>query len=62
MAEASKDVLFDIRLVERNIRQGLVTRQEYDKRLAELADMQSEVDPINLDELAEMTAGRQSAS
>ncbi|MCA9666580.1 MAG: hypothetical protein KC503_13355 [Myxococcales bacterium] len=34
-----EEFLFDKRLVERNIRAGLITREEYEAHLAKLADV-----------------------
>jgi hypothetical protein len=60
MAELPNEVLFDARLVERHIRQGLVTREQYEGYLAQLNDVESEADRIDLDSLARRVA--QSAS
>ncbi|MBN1962376.1 MAG: hypothetical protein JW841_15695 [Deltaproteobacteria bacterium] len=59
MSDIPKEILFDVRMVERHIRSGLIKREDYEKYLAELADVQAEADPINLDELDELTANRQ---
>lgn len=38
--------LFDVRLVERNINKGLITREEYEQHLKDLADRVEESDKI----------------
>ncbi len=52
MAELPKEILFDTRLVERHIRQGLTTREDYQKYVQQLEDAESEADVIDLDTLA----------
>ena len=39
-----KDLLFDKRILERNLEKGLVTRAEYDKFVAGLGDMTDAAD------------------
>lgn len=56
MAETTKEVVFDVRLIERHLRQGLITREEYEKHLAQLSDAEAEADVIDTDVLA-VTAG-----
>jgi len=34
-----KDLLFDKRILDRNLEKGLVTREEYDKFVADLGDL-----------------------
>lgn len=34
--------LFDVRILDRNLQKGLITREQYDKHLAELADIEGE--------------------
>ena len=55
MTEIPNESLFDVRLIERHTRQGLITRQDYEKYLSELPDRETEADPIDLEELAEIT-------
>ncbi len=44
--EEVKDArLFDIRIVERNIKRGIVTRKEYDRFLKSLADAADKAAP-----------------
>ncbi len=44
--EEVKDVrLFDLRIVERNIKRGLITRKEYERFLKSLADTSGKVVP-----------------
>lgn len=35
----SKDLHFDKRLVDRNIEKGIISREEYDKAIADLPDL-----------------------
>ncbi len=53
MPELIPEVLFDVRLVERHIRQGLTTREAYEKHVASLSDIASEADVLDLDALAQ---------
>jgi hypothetical protein len=48
--EEVKDVrLFDLRVVERNIKRGLVTRKEYERFLKSLSDAASNIAPPESD-------------
>ena len=42
-----EDRRFDIRTLERNIRAGLITKEEYEKYLAELEDAQENAVPMD---------------
>jgi hypothetical protein len=53
MPELTPEILFDVRLVERHIRQGLTTREAYEKHVAALNDIASEADVLDLDALAQ---------
>lgn len=55
MAELPPEILFDVRLVERHIRQGILTREVYEKHIAQLNDDASEADVLDLDALAQQT-------
>ena len=61
MSETQNHILFDVRLIERNIRQGTITRQDYEKYLSELADREAQADVIDLEQLVEMTHSRPTA-
>jgi hypothetical protein len=41
--DAPDPILFDRRIVERNIRRGLITRKDYDKFLKSLSDASGKV-------------------
>ncbi len=41
--EATSPALFDRRIVERNIKRGLITRKDYEKFLKSLADVAAKV-------------------
>ena len=62
MAELPPEVLFDVRLVERHIRQGLTTREDYEKYVAQLNDDAAEADVLDLDVLAQQPASGQRPS
>ena len=51
MRQLSDDVLFDKRLVERHIRQGLITREQYEKHLEGSPDLGEDLAGIDLDAL-----------
>ena len=52
MREIPEDVLFDRRLVERHLHQGLLTQVDLDKRLKQLADAADLGDNIDVEALA----------
>lgn len=52
MRHIPEEILFDSRLVERHIAQGLVTREEVNKRLEKLADSSDLGELIDMDKLA----------
>ncbi len=41
--------LVDKRIVERNIAKGLITKEEYERRLANLADREGSYDTVEID-------------
>jgi len=41
--------LVDKRIVERNIAKGLITKEEYERRLADLADREGSYDTVEID-------------
>ncbi|MGB5284668.1 MAG: hypothetical protein WBN29_09145 [Polyangiales bacterium] len=41
--------LVDKRIVERNIAKGLITKEEYEQRLANLADREGSYDTVEID-------------
>ncbi|MEM8607094.1 MAG: hypothetical protein AAGF92_08315 [Myxococcota bacterium] len=43
------DKLVDIRIIERNIEKGLITKEEYERHLAELADRDGEYDTVEIE-------------
>ena len=43
------DKVVDKRIVERNITKGLVTKEQYDKHLAELPDGEGSYDPVEVE-------------
>lgn len=51
MRQLPEDILFDSRLVERHIRQGLTTREGYDAWLAKQPDVADRAEFINVESL-----------
>lgn len=49
MAKTQPTILFDSRLAERNIRKGLITREQYDAYLAKLDDTANNAESIELE-------------
>jgi hypothetical protein len=49
MPQLNDEVLYDVRLIERHVRQGLLTRAEADKRLKEIKDQGDNADVIDLE-------------
>ena len=43
------DKLVDKRIVERNIAKGLISKQEYEQHLTDLADREGEYDQVEID-------------
>jgi len=43
------DNLVDKRIVERNIAKGLISKQEYEQHLTDLADREGEYDRVEID-------------
>jgi hypothetical protein len=43
-----RDMLLDRRVVDRNIKKGLVTREEYDKSLAALPDVADQAEEVRV--------------
>lgn len=52
MRQIPDDVLYDSRLVERHIAQGLVTREQVEKYIASLPDAAELAEVIDLDEFS----------
>jgi hypothetical protein len=51
MVKLSEETLYDVRLVERHIRQGLITRADYDAHLKKLQDQGDQADNVDMDVL-----------
>ena len=43
------DKLVDKRIVERNIEKGLITKNDYDRHLAELGDLEGHYETVEID-------------
>lgn len=52
MVKLPEEILYDIRLVERHIRQGLTTRADYEAHLKNLADAAEHADNLDVEVLA----------
>jgi len=50
------EILYDVRLIERHIRRGVLTRDQVEKRRAQNNDMTEQADVLDLDQLGQ--AGR----
>lgn len=46
--KATKNMLFDIRLMERNLKNGSITQKEYQEFLKTLPDCSANIDIVNL--------------
>ena len=51
------ECILDVRLVERNIRKGLITRDQYETYLKTLPDLADDGDVINLESYQKEVAG-----
>ena len=51
MRDLPDEVLFDVRLVDRHIRQGLTTREAYEKYLDKLDDAETLGEQLPVEEL-----------
>lgn len=53
-----EDFLYDVRIVNRNIRDGAVSRKDYDKHIESLPDMEYNSEPLIIDDEPEaLSAG-----
>jgi hypothetical protein len=51
MPQLPEEILYDVRLIERHIRRGVVTREEVDARMQKLQDKADEGDAMDLEQL-----------
>jgi len=56
MRELPEETLYDIRLIERHIKEGLISEEDVKKRLEALDDGETNMDVIDIQELAEPKA------
>mgnify|MGYP004064793793 CR=1 FL=1 len=54
--EAAQEKIYDNRIIEKNIRIGIVVRKQYQERLQNLPDDESKAEWINIDEIKESKA------
>jgi len=52
MREIPDDTLFDQRLIDRHIAEGLITRQQVDDRLKKLTDTAAQGETLDISELS----------
>ncbi len=62
MVKLPEETLYDVRLVERHIRQGLITRADYDAHLKKLQDAADQADDLDMDVLANGQAHDENAA
>ena len=53
MRELPEETLYDIRLIDRHIKEGLISEEDVKKRLEALDDCEPEMDVIDIQGLAE---------
>ena len=53
MRELPEETLYDTRLIERHIKEGLISEEDVKKRLEALDDGETNMDVIDIQELAE---------
>ena len=54
MTKNKEDLDYDVRIVDRNIREGVVSKKDYDKYIKGLSDVEEKGEPLIFeDELAE---------
>ncbi len=51
MTEIPEEMLYDVRLIDRHIRKGLLTRKDVEKHAKEAADMEAQGDYLSLEAL-----------
>lgn len=45
-----EEFLYDVRIANRNIREGLITKKDYDKHISGLPDVESNSEPIVIED------------
>ena len=56
MRELPEDTLYDIRLIERHIKEGLITEEDVKTHLAKLGDGEENSETFNVEELGQPAA------
>lgn len=56
--EADREQLMDVRVVERNIKAGKISREDYDRYLQELEDCSDRAEPSKVHFVHHVLAGR----
>ena len=52
MRELPEETLYDTRLIERHIKEGLISEEDVNKRLEDLEDCESNMDVVDLEVLS----------
>ena len=56
-----EDFIYDVRVSNRHIREGVITKKDYEKYLSELPDVEDKSEPLIIeDEEAQSVAGSES--
>jgi hypothetical protein len=51
MRELPEETLYDIRLIDRHIKEGLITEEDVQKHMSQLSDVEEESDLLDVDSL-----------
>ncbi|MEE2959387.1 MAG: hypothetical protein VYA34_01490 [Myxococcota bacterium] len=51
MRDITEDTLYDVRLIERHMKEGILKQEELDAHLAKIPDSESKSSMVNVDEL-----------
>lgn len=49
MDRAKMSLKWDVRMLEKNLQNGLLTKEEYEKHLKELPDLSSNTEPLDIE-------------
>jgi hypothetical protein len=54
--KSKEDFLYDVRVVNRHIKEGIVTKKDYDKHLGGLPDVEDKSEPLIIEDVEETAA------
>ena len=54
--KSKEDFLYDVRVVNRHIKEGIVTKKDYDKHLRGLPDVEDKSEPLIIEDEEETAA------